>query len=748
MHKTHIARTEYLGIFSTISLCICFLTQAALASSVTYTYDAQHRLIAATYDNGTRISYSYDIRGNLLQRTTTGPDINSYEDAEDGSTSGWTVYDADPTGATITNIHDESRDSSVIEFTGSGTANGYRLRNADGSNWSDTNFPVLEWSMQYSENFTVYIAVQTLNGFRYLYYTPSASDNLGDGTYVHHGLGTTLKDGTWHTLIRDLEYDLKDAQPDNELISINAFLIRGSGKVDDIRTLRQIPETLDSDSDGITDLNEINTYSTNPYKADTDNDGLNDGDELNYWTTNWNADPDGDSLPNILDPDADNDGLADGIEVKEGADPLDPLAYPLSITYEDGEDISTSGWTVYDTDPDGATITNIYDDASNSQVIEFSGTGTSNGYRLRNDDNANWNDTNFKILEWSFRYSENFTIYVAVQTLNGFRYIYYTPVETDKLGDTTYIHHGLGSNLKDDNWHTIVRDLEYDLKEAQPDNELISIDAFLIRGSGRVDNIRTMLQIPEEQDSDNDNLTDLNEINLYGTHPYHADSDIDHLPDGNEAAFWGTEWNADLDGDMLINILDKDSDNDGFADGLESAAGTDAADAASMPVSLIYEDAEDSTTSGWQIYDNDPEGATITNIFDDIRNSNVIEFSGSGTANGYRLRYDDNSNWNDSTFKNIEWSMRYSDYFTIYIATQTLNGFRYLYYTASNTDNLGDATYIHHGLGSAVKDNTWHTFTRNLENDLKEAQPDNELLSIDAFLIRGNGRVDDIKTVD
>lgn len=748
MHTKHIARIQFLGTIFTLSFFLSLLSQAAIASSVTYTYDTQHRLIEASYDNETRISYSYDIRGNILQRVTSGPDLKYYEDAEDATTSGWTVYDADPAGATIANIYDESRDSNVIELTGSGTANGYRLRNPDGSNWSETDFSILQWSMLYSENFTVYIAVQTVNGFRYLYYTPSDSDNLGDGTYVHHGLGTALKDGTWHTTIRDLEYDLKDAQPDNELISIDAFLIRGTGRVDDIATLRIIPEMLDSDSDGISDLDEINIYLTNPYQADTDQDGLNDGDELAYWTTNWNADPDGDSLSNILDPDADNDGMADGIEAREGTDPLDPHSYPLSITYEDGEDTTTSGWTVYDADPAGATVDNVYDDSCNSQVIELSGTGTSNGYRLRNNDNGNWGDTHFKTLQWSLRYSENFTVYIAVQTLQGFRYIYYTPIDTDNLGDSTYIHHGLGSNLKDGSWHTLVRDLEYDLKEAQPENELIAIDAFLIRGSGRIDNIQTMLQAPEELDSDNDNLTDLDEINTYGTHPYHADTDMDLISDGNEVTFWGTEWNADLDNDMLINILDSDADNDGFLDGQESAAGTNAADAESMPTSLLYEDAEDATISGWQIYDIDPEGATITNIYDDIRASNVIEFSGANTANGYRLRNDDNSNWNDTAFTNIEWSMRYSENFTIYIATQTLNGFRYLYYTASDADNLGDATYIHHGLGSSAKDNTWHTFIRNLDTDLKEAQPDNELLSIDAFLIRGNGRVDDIRTID
>ena len=81
-----------------------------------------------------------------------------------------------------------------------------------------------------------HIAAQTKNGFRYLYYTPVATSSLGTETYVHHGVGATMKDGAWHTLTRNLEQDLKEAQPDNELQAVLGFLIRGSGRVDDVKT--------------------------------------------------------------------------------------------------------------------------------------------------------------------------------------------------------------------------------------------------------------------------------------------------------------------------------------------------------------------------------------------------------------------------------------------------------------------------------------------------------------------------------
>ena len=51
----------------------------------------------------------------------------------------------------------------------------------------------------------------------------------------------------------------------------------------------------------------------------------------------------------------------------------------------------------------------------------------------------------------------------------------------------------------------------------------------------------------------------------------------------------------------------------------------------------MYEDAEDESTSRWQVYDNTPAGATIDNVYNSQRDNNVIEFIGAGTSNGYIL---------------------------------------------------------------------------------------------------------------
>ena len=75
--------------------------------------------------------------------------------------------------------------------------------------------------------------VKTTSGNLFLYYTPDDFDALGSGS-VHHGLGSSVTDGQWHTFTRDLQADLNAAQPGNTLLEVNAFYIRGSGRVDDI----------------------------------------------------------------------------------------------------------------------------------------------------------------------------------------------------------------------------------------------------------------------------------------------------------------------------------------------------------------------------------------------------------------------------------------------------------------------------------------------------------------------------------
>jgi hypothetical protein len=162
-----------------------------------------------------------------------------YEDAEDGDTLGWIVYDDDPFGATITNIYDSDRGSRVIELSGSGTSNGYGLRTEDGSDWQNVTQNIIEWSMKCSGEVRVFLEVETDVGRRFIWYSTVDNDGLENttGEYVHHGLGSDVMDGEWHTFVRELEGDLQEAQSSVNITAVNGMYIRGSGRFDDILSI-------------------------------------------------------------------------------------------------------------------------------------------------------------------------------------------------------------------------------------------------------------------------------------------------------------------------------------------------------------------------------------------------------------------------------------------------------------------------------------------------------------------------------
>jgi hypothetical protein len=82
----------------------------------------------------------------------------------------------------------------------------------------------------------------------------------------------------------------------------------GTGTVSVITTEPKVESVVDSDSDGLTDSEEVGA-GTNINVIDTDNDGLSDYEEVKIYRSN------------PLNADTDADGYLDGVEVKGGYDP-------------------------------------------------------------------------------------------------------------------------------------------------------------------------------------------------------------------------------------------------------------------------------------------------------------------------------------------------------------------------------------------------------------------------------------------
>lgn len=666
-----------------------------------------------------------------------------YESAQDGSANRWQIYDNDPAGAVISNVFDADRQSRVIDFLGASWQNGYVLRNDALEQWRDAAKSVIQWSMKFSETYFVKVKVKTNRGTRYLRYTAVDYDELGDQLTIHYGLGSETQDGQWHTFVRDLKQDLELGQPGVKLIEVNEFHIQGSGRVDDVKLHSSSPPQ-DTDGDGISDALENTSYFTDATRFDTDGDGIGDGSELIFWGSDWDKDSDGDGQVNLLDPDSDGDGVGDGVELNEGSDPADPASVPPPVIYEDAEDVGVSRWVVYDNVPAGAVISNVFDLARQSQVIDFSGSSWKNMYALKNDELQEWNDSTKSIIQWSMKFSEIYMVNVKVKTDRGNRYLRYTAVDYDGLGAGVSVNFGLGSHTQDGRWRTYVRDLQKDLDRAQPGLKILEVNVVFVQGSGRVDDVILHSVLPPA-DTDGDGIPDDVEFSVYATDPVLFDTDGDGISDGEEIVFWGNNWNRNNDGDGLYNLLDFDSDNDGVSDGIEREAGSDPEDSGSAPPPIVYEDGEDGLTNRWQINDNDPVGSVISNVFDVRRQSQVIDFNGASWTNGYVLRNSNLTEWGDNSGSIVEWSMKYSEIYMINIKVNTDQGVRYLRYTSVDYDGLGAGVSINFGLGSGTQDGHWRTYVRDLQQDLSLAQPGVNILEVNAFFMQGSGRVDDVR---
>lgn len=493
-----------------------------------------------------------------------------YEDGEDGTIDKWKLYDNNPV-ASITNIFDENRSSRVISLNGDGTKNGYMLGDWGGSKaWNNKEDRKLLWSMNYNEKFRIYIRLDTKKGDRYIVYEDK-NESIGlSETYINIGLGTNISNGKWHNLERDLEEDLKLYEPDNSIITVNAFLIRGSGLIDDVK-----------------------------------------------------------------------------------------LKYGSKEIYEDGEDNLTAGWYVDTNTPEGATITNVYDEVKNSNVIELKGDRTKNRYIFGNRTGEKaWEHSRFQVIKWDMFFNENYIIEIDTETTLGRRFLVYRPKDIDDGILNKSIRYGLGTDTKNGEWQTVIRDLNQDIQNAETNNSLIEINAFRVRGSGKIDN---------------------------------------------------------------IEMLKRDK--------------------------LVYFNGEDSSDYEWRIIDNTPTGATITQVYDNEKESIVVAFDGNGTKNRYVFgSWEGSKALYNKEYKVIKWSMKYSEKYEISIRLDTKLGERYIKYTPTKIEEgfVGTST-ISYGLGTESINGKWQTFARDLEKDLKKYDPTNEIISVNGFFIKGSGKVDDLE---
>ncbi len=521
------------------------------------------------------------------------------------------------------------------------------------------------------------------------------------------------------------------------------------GDSDGLTNLREyqlgtIPNDADSDDDGLNDGDEVNIHNTNPALADTDNDGLLDGLEVNTYNTNpLSSDTDGDGMPdgfealNGLNPNADDsaldldgDGRTNLQEYQQGTNPAVVEIIDSEPNNSIAQAQSLDGFFNLSYSPDIGDATQNTSQSIPHVTVIGSGDGSYDYYRFtvrgapakaifdidrgaggsgsfdsylrlydangvyltRNDDSSTSRGQGGSTsgldsyLEYTFTQDGEYVIkvsrYVDSYIPSSANYLLHVSLEVhdtdgDGMSDTWEREYGLDPSdpadaQLDNDSDALINLREYQLGTSPIDAD--SDDDGLTDGE-EVDSYSTN---PLKTDTDNDGLDDYQEVRVHHTDPRDADSDSDGLSDGAEVNTHGTNPNSndtdsdglpdkyeidngfepvatddshgDPDGDGLINIdefnvganpRNADTDGDGLNDGVEVHT---------HKTSPINSDTDgDAMPDGWEVtagtnplvddaqLDNDWDGWTNLEEYQDQTNPNNAQSLPTAKPEGYSI---------------------------------------------------------------------------------------------------------------
>jgi len=146
------------------------------------------------------------------------------------------------------------------------------------------------------------------------------------------------------------------------------------------------------------------------------------------------------------------------------------------------------------------------------------------------------------------------------------------------------------------------------------------------------------------------------------------------------------------------------------------------------------------TAKNWEVYDNEPKGATVRTI-NDIEKGEIVELTGDSLKNGYKFS-DKNGIQNSKEKSFVKWDINFSETFDVMLMVESSSVVRYIHYVPMPESYIKEKDgELYIGIGDTKTDGRWHTIVRDLSADVKLLSQDSVYNSCKAFLVRGSGKI-------
>ncbi|MEN6369305.1 MAG: Ig-like domain repeat protein [Thermotogota bacterium] len=352
-------------------------------------------------------------------------------------------------------------------------------------------------------------------------------------------IGTTGTAGTGETDLCDPDTDGDGLDDGQEEWQLGAGLTNVTSQDGLAQTVPALD--MDSDDDGLSDGEEVNVTHTDPLDWDTDNDTLSDLNELLVTGGTW-PQRTFSQVSDPLDPDTDDDGLIDSVEYNgTGSDRF------LHLSTDGTDDLVCTYVNDDDSDNDG-----LQDGAEDA------------------DHDGNWDQVTLGSIDTQ---AERLGDYWETDPCNP---------DTDGDGlldgeEAALLGGGPISQRPATGWPGAETAPGFDTVTPEGISTVLPVgpncDAAPMYTFSPTPGSALAITVPAlDTDTDNDGLSDYEEVNITGTNPLDADSDNDTIADADELVATGGAW-PQRTFDQESDPLDINTDDDGLFDPVEGECG-------------------------------------------------------------------------------------------------------------------------------------------------------------------------------